>query len=822
MNILHYGIVEDRDDPLRLGRVRARISGVHTDNLSELPTHDLPWATPIQGYTSAAVSGIGTSATGPVEGTMVVVMFADDTKQVPLIIGTIAGVPSADDGASAEEFDAVRDELRLIPPDEPPPDLVEIPGAPEAVPVTTLKEIPPNAKVYEQGYIGTLTKSQVDKLKEVIGKYESNNVYNKENSLGFLGKYQFGVLFLEDLAYIKSGSYKRVQSNLKVVNDTDNWSGKDGIFNKQSFLANPPVQEKLIEAMLKRNFTSLCRKSALSPTSPPEKTAGALMTAHLKGAGGAGDYIVKGIDSTDAYGTSCSKYYKIGYETIAGKSTVEAPTAENINSEAVDKTTSNSSVDTNASNLVYDVKPNQKGQSKQGFRDPNSKYPLVDHLNEPDTPRLASGLKIAETIVGQKESEKETNIPVANGSTTWDQSPIPYNAKYPFNHVMRTESGHVMEFDDTEGSERINVHHMSGTFKEIDNAGNTVERVKGIRTVIVEKDELVYIMGSGHVSITGDLSVRIGGGAQIEVMGDANLRVHGNFNTQVDGNYNVYAGGAINLTSGAATNVTANGINLKSTGLLAGDGTQVHWNSGKAATSSAAPLSTYSPSITIPGPVTRHDSYAFQLEEADDVEGLFGGSAAATPGESKTRGAAQVEADADEPYKNTVTAVSGACGFTELSNNTRLTANYTIKDLCKDGGFAFNGQNGLSGEQLACNLKQLCLNIIEPLRAKYAQAGFKINSGFRPRKNGKSQHEFGQAVDIGFSLIRGKAGDKTEYHRIAKEIKEMGLPFDQMLLEYTSSGSVWIHLSFSTTQRRGLVLTLNNHNTYGQGLLLIA
>jgi len=821
MNVLFYGIVEDREDPLKLGRVRARISGVHTDNLAELPTRDLPWATPIQSYTSAAVSGIGTSATGPVEGTLVVIIFADDTKQVPLVIGTIAGVPSKDDGAAAEEFDSIRDELRFIPPDEPPPDLVEIPGEPEPKPVTEVKEIPPNARVYEQGYIGTLTKSQVEKLKQVIGQKESGNVYTKENTLGFLGKYQFGAPFLEDTKYIISGAYKRVQNNLKVVNDTINWLGKDGVSSKQSLLNNPTVQESLMDTMLKRNFTSLCKGGALSPSSPPEKVAGALMCAHLKGSGGARKYIVNGIDSSDAYGTSTSKYYKIGYETIAGKSTVEAPTAENINSEAVDKNTSNSSAGAGTSNLVYDVNPNQKGQSKQGFTDPNSKYPLPDHINEPDTPRLASVMKISETIVGQKETEKETGIPVANGSTTWDQSPVPYNARYPFNHAMQTESGHVMEFDDTEGSERINIHHMSGTFKEIDNEGNTVERVKGIRTVIVEKDELVYIMGSGHVSIQGDLSVRVGGAAQIEVMGDANLRVHGNFNTQVNGDYNVYAGGAINMTSGAATNLKAASINLKGGSVIAGDAGQIHWNSGKSGTSTAAPLAAYSPSITIPAPVSRQDSNAYQLEEVDGVADLIGGGPL-TPDEARAKSDAQTTADEEGPPPEAVAAVTGACGFTSLAYTTKLSANFTIKDLCKDGPFAFNGQNGLTGEELACNLKQLCLNIIEPLRAKYSNVGFKVNSCFRPRKNGKSQHEFGQAIDIGFSLIRGKPGDKAEYHRIAKEIRAMGLPFDQMLLEYTSSGSVWIHMSFSTKQKRGMVLTLNNHRTYGQGLLSIA
>jgi hypothetical protein len=53
-----YGVVEDRADPLELGRVRVRCYGWHTDNKTDLPTVDLPWAQPIQPITSAAMGDI--------------------------------------------------------------------------------------------------------------------------------------------------------------------------------------------------------------------------------------------------------------------------------------------------------------------------------------------------------------------------------------------------------------------------------------------------------------------------------------------------------------------------------------------------------------------------------------------------------------------------------------------------------------------------------------------------------------------------------------------------------------------------------------------
>ena len=91
------GVVEDRYDPLYLGRCRIRILGWHTENKSDMPTESLPWAYPIQPITSAAQTGVGTSPTGPVEGTWVVGFYRDgEQAQEPVFFGTLGGIPSID------------------------------------------------------------------------------------------------------------------------------------------------------------------------------------------------------------------------------------------------------------------------------------------------------------------------------------------------------------------------------------------------------------------------------------------------------------------------------------------------------------------------------------------------------------------------------------------------------------------------------------------------------------------------------------------------------------------------------------------------------
>lgn len=99
----YYGVVENRDDPLKLGRCQVRIVGLHTHDKSILPTVDLPWAYPVQPVTSAAMNGIGWSPTGPVPGTSVIIVFADKDKQQPLMFGTVGGIPQSKAAAVAAE-----------------------------------------------------------------------------------------------------------------------------------------------------------------------------------------------------------------------------------------------------------------------------------------------------------------------------------------------------------------------------------------------------------------------------------------------------------------------------------------------------------------------------------------------------------------------------------------------------------------------------------------------------------------------------------------------------------------------------------------------
>ena len=69
------GTVEDVNDPEKIGRYRVRILGFHTSDKSVLATEDLPWAMTVQPTSSAAISGIGNTNIGLVNGSTVVGFF---------------------------------------------------------------------------------------------------------------------------------------------------------------------------------------------------------------------------------------------------------------------------------------------------------------------------------------------------------------------------------------------------------------------------------------------------------------------------------------------------------------------------------------------------------------------------------------------------------------------------------------------------------------------------------------------------------------------------------------------------------------------------
>lgn len=135
----YIGIVEDRNDNLYMGRCRVRIFGLHDEDKIVLPTEDLPWAVPLMPITSASVSGVGTSATGLVHGSRVLVTFADRDFQYPIMMGSLPGFNESNPFGEFEnsttlnkeiKYDEFTDEKKSKPqtPNPGPANLINSPG----------------------------------------------------------------------------------------------------------------------------------------------------------------------------------------------------------------------------------------------------------------------------------------------------------------------------------------------------------------------------------------------------------------------------------------------------------------------------------------------------------------------------------------------------------------------------------------------------------------------------------------------------------------------------------------------------------------------
>ena len=180
------------------------------------------------------------------------------------------------------------------------------------------------------------------------------------------------------------------------------------------------------------------------------------------------------------------------------------------------------------------------------------------------------------------------SIPVDLGNS-WDEPITTYNAEYPKNHVYETEGGHIREYDDTIGYQRIHERHAAGTGYEIDNDGTKITRVKQDQYHIISNDDYIHIQGDAKSTIDKGLKVfvnknaeagnnyniEVGAGANVTVQvnqgdinmvavdGDINMKMSDDCNIEVGGNFNVIVAGNASETISGKKDELVTGNNTK-------------------------------------------------------------------------------------------------------------------------------------------------------------------------------------------------------------------------------------------------------------------
>jgi len=196
-------------------------------------------------------------------------------------------------------------------------------------------------------------------------------------------------------------------------------------------------------------------------------------------------------------------------------------------------------------------RPSEYGNPSKGFYDPNSRtddttksiYPR--EIDEPDVNRLAvNNPDKQHSSLTTRTADRLTNIQGVNN--LWNQPEISYNASYPYNHVYESESGHIMEFDDTTDAKRIHLRHASGTSIEMTNNGDTIEITKNNRYILVTADNKVYIKGTKDVVIDGDYDLKVNGNYNVSVGGNKTETISGTKTSNTTGAV-VHTGSTIDL-----------------------------------------------------------------------------------------------------------------------------------------------------------------------------------------------------------------------------------------------------------------------------------
>lgn len=796
------GVVEDRMDPLKLGRVRVRVLGLHTHDKTLLPTEDLPWAYKVQPTTSGAITGIGHAPVGVMEGTWVLIQYIDPDKQMPFVVGSVGGIPQSRNPA-LESFELYNNETNVVQSGSGG-QVVSGDGTPVTTGTATDTQPTPTQQTPNFKRASDYTISE-----DIITKLKASEAFRSAPYQDGVGVWTIGY----GSTYLKDGS--RVTASTPPINETQGdelmrYKLRNDFESAVKSAVRVPITQSMYDSLVHLAYNvgpgglrSFVTESGLN-SGDYEKAAEYMLNYRVR----PGTNVERGLRNRRQF--EKSYFLRDGVPQKDG-TIQETPESQQRQEEQVRQANPEATQQEIEDAVYYRRSLTEFLDPRIGFKDPNLKYPLRTHLDEPDTNRLARHEKINQTIVYFKESLEHKGVEKANGKGTWDQSKTPYNAKYPFNNVWQSESGHFLEFDDTAGAERVHLYHKKGTFTEVDHNGTQVNFIVGDGYVIMERNGHVHVMGNVDVNVEGAKTLKVGGTMDVQVNGAATINVHDNANVNVSGSTNMTSGGNILIKAG---------------GIIAMDAQNIYFNSGLADGLSLIGDLGENQFDTSPLPVnTRGDDVCVNYEVCDDNpaaveaykermvrEGL------ATREEMEAKPEVKEE---KKPEENNVQPITTECGIvegtTDFTGQEQLSRYYNLSQLTAGYSRKLRNFNNTTASQAYCNLKALCQNVLDPIKAKYPTV--QINSGYRidipPGGVTNSQHLTGQAVDISFpGLSREQLYDRV------LEIQQM-IPYDQLILEY-ANGPGWIHISFNTNGNRKQQFSMNHHQRVSKDLYTIA
>jgi len=179
--------------------------------------------------------------------------------------------------------------------------------------------------------ISKLSSGTQSQLREAIGQRESSGDISVVNTLGYVGKFQFGASALETNGYITPGASLGGNS---VLNNPSVWTGKNGATNLSAFLESESIQNTAFDNNVAFNLRQGKSLGALTSASSEADIAAFAAAAHISGAGGASELFNNGVVSYDGYDTSNDEYANIGRNAAKASSAPNNPPSNTASTSA--------------------------------------------------------------------------------------------------------------------------------------------------------------------------------------------------------------------------------------------------------------------------------------------------------------------------------------------------------------------------------------------------------------------------------------------------------------------------------------------------------
>lgn len=787
--MIYFGVVEERcSDPFKTGRCKVRVIGIHTENKQELPTDELPWAYPVTGINSASFSGVGHSPTGLIEGSWVVVVFGDEFKQQPIILGSLPGIPTSESTFTTPQ--TIEKPITLTDSDNNT--VTDSSGNPiqtgETEPVaesdaSNVKnpgemELSDDGRRFIHGIesLASLERDRIRIARAGTTIPDSTPIYSYRDTFG-LWAIGWGNRFLRDGTRVSSGTVltkKQCDELFEVVVKTD---FEPNLKKKLKVPVTQSMYDALVSMAYNMGVSGLTKSEMFKELNAGRYEVAAALIPQTRANGLA------------ARRASEQKFFlEQGIPTKDGMSVEPAPSKKLEDAQEVARKTNTP---------IGSVRPTNNGT---GFSDPSGAYPRFK--DEQDNHRLARRESESSSVLKYKEAARVKDVKLPKDKT-WTQPKIPYAAAYPFNHVRMSESGHLFEVDDTKNAERIHEYHRSGTYREIDSNGTLVNRIVGDSYEIIDRNGYLLVKGSVAITVVGDADIRVENDCNLDVVGDMSTKVAGNYRLSVQKDIQIKAKGKFEMETLLDTTLQAQNIRLNCD-------TPVdipileEKAEGRPEFSPLTSIHRYTElnaAYETPeegSPTAFNKKHASKFDDAD----------LAPAGKIDT-----TETVAPLTQKPPAPASNVECQMltdADIVPSYRLSPLFTLGDLLSRGksGYPSGINYGLTSSQIVCNLKNLAVNCLDLIKAKYPN--MIVTSAWRSQSynahiggSKTSDHLFGCAVDIQLNGFTRK-----QHYEAAIEIQQMLPAFKQLILEY-KGGSTWLHISYREGKNTNQCLTID-------------